>query len=70
MNETENKTENKSFIRKNWMSIMSLLAWVINMMWGGYGMMDGNYKEATTHFLSANMFAMFYITFFTKSNDL
>ena len=70
MNENENKSENKSVIRKNWTAIVFMLAWLINMMWGMYGMMDGNYKESSSYFLSSNMFAMLYITFFTKYNAL
>ena len=66
MNETENKPENETVIRKNWMPITVMLAWVINTIWGGYGMMDGSYKEAASHFLFANIFAMMYTTFFTK----
>lgn len=70
MNDNEIKSENKPTIHKNWTAIVFMLAWFINMMWGMYGMMDGNYKESSSYFLSSNMFAMLYITFFTKYNAL
>lgn len=67
MNENkQNEETQKSTIRRNWMPIMIMVVWVANMILGGIAMVNGNFKDASSFYLSSNMFALFYINFFSN----